>query len=429
MRSSGKIVLAAVIGLLVSMPAPAFGGWGVDSGRATEQDVFDLRDDWMQLKKSLQTLERASQETLSTSRQMQLLGIDDKTGKYSLEELVERAEKWWKQNIDSILMQIAKNPAASCAEARQMLALVAGVNRQKQLLGLDSEEIVGTALWNAVAQRCHEEVLDECNLTGRFEQIILWAQGESRQGQLFGFPTDDGWAIDALKECGHYELRYVSEGDIDDDFKLHTVIEGRVPIKVVSDDNPPVSILAFFTGDAKVEGETNSNVNPFLKSVDCGGEGVTIVCSPGGDVKRPAWAQIMNLKTKYREYEISKDFAVAQTVKGENKLEIKFLPAMLSLSAVITTEAGKFPMPFIEAGGTAFYIAHKNIRVEDGKVLMNAIKTGVYPVMFEFEIAASGEDDDVPASDRSRFELIHKPKKKPFPPRQSKPRVPLKPNG
>lgn len=416
--------------LAIAMPFTANAGWGVDSGRANEQDVFDLHDDWTEVLKSVRKLRAAAGESTAEGRALQLFGVMDGKGKYTEAQLLEMQRKWVEENIDKVFLRIATNPAASCAEARQMLTYILGLERQLQLIDAGSNPMIfGSKLFEAVRQRCHEELLDECNMTGRFEQIIKWQSSEQKTFQMIQSGTDDEWAIAALKECANYELHYVSEGDINDEFKLHTLIDGRIPIKAIADSNSSASIGDLML-DLKVEGETNSDVNPFLQTVDCGAPPPTaMTCSPGGGVKRAAWARLLDLKMKYREYEIGINDTVTQSIKGENMLQLKFLPAMLSLTALVKTEIGSFPMPFIEAGGTAFHIAHKSNRVEEGKVLLNQTSTGVYPILFKFEIANANEEDGVKASDRTRFELIHKPKKKPFPPRPSKPRVPLKPKG
>jgi len=60
-------------------------------------------------------------------------------------------------------------------------------------------------------------------------------------------------------------------------------------------------------------------------------------------------------------------------------------------------------------------------------VTVGSVKRGAYPVMFDFTYADQGTESNVPASDSTVFQLIHKPKPKPIERTQEPTRKPLKP--
>lgn len=189
---------------------------------------------------------------LGTERQRALLGIESEGS--SPAQVLTKAQEWWVKHIDGPMERIAGNPAASCAESQAMHALLLGNERQKALLGIEgmsSLEMLTGKIATLTKQRCREEKLDECNATGRFKQIILWALSEERILRILADEgSDDTWMNDALEECAIYELHYVSTTKVDYALKLDSVIDGRIPLKFKPNQGGIYAVLE----DIKIEG-------------------------------------------------------------------------------------------------------------------------------------------------------------------------------
>lgn len=428
---AGCFVLFLVTAALGFGPAVPYGselsstmrapGWGVEVGRADASDIGELLADQNTLRLALSRIRTITAKDLGTERQRQLLGIESEN--LSVAELMTRAQKWWKDKIEGPMERIAGNPAASCAESQAMHSLLLANERQKALLGIEGmgniEMFFGT-IATSVKQRCREEKLDECNATGRFKQIIQWALVEERHVQILtGSGSDDGWMLDSLKECANYELHYVSTTKVDYDLKLDSVIDGRIPLKFEPNEGGLYGQLS----DIKIEGETNSDVNPFLQSITCSAEGITTICGPGASMLKTAFSKIVDMEMKYREDYLDENGMSKSRVVGDNKLKIKFSPSMHSTSMV--TKAMKdipsMTLPNLEVGATGFWIAHKKTRTGPLTVTFDETERGVYPILFEFTRTGGDTEEDITAFDTTKFELIHKPNKKPFPPKKATP--------
>ena len=403
------VVLAGARGFktsLASMP-----GWGLEVGRADEGDVAELLADQVALQRAMTRVNESLKAQLGKERRALLLGDEGSKG---MGDMMAAAEKWWKDNIDGPIERISRNPAASCDESRAMLALILSRDRQRQLLGLpsaDSEEVFNGPVAKNVRQRCREEKLDECNATGRFDQIIQWAIEEARSTELMagiGDTNPGQWRSEALTECANYELHYVSTTSVSDAFKLDSVIDGRIPIKYKPSGEG-------VTDEPIIEGDIGTGENPFLQKFVCDYGDISVTCSPGGKPYRKAYGRILEMETKHREYFIDANGKSQSKVEGENKLVLKFMSAIMGVTAVIKApDSPAVSVPFLEVGGTGFWIAHKKDRFENDAIKVTETTRGVYPIMFEFTRADSDSEDDVPATDSTKFELIHKPNKKPF---------------
>lgn len=385
-------------------------GWGLEVGRADEGNVAELLADQVALKRAMARVNESIKADLGKERQAALLGLQGTKG---LDDIMAAAEKWWEEQIDGPIERISKNPAASCDEAREMLGLVVGRARQRNLLGFptDDSQLFSGPVFQNVRQRCREEKLDECNATGRFKQIIEWALGEERQMALIGgvAAADPAkWRAEALTECANYELHYVSTTSVSDAFKLDSVIDGRIPIKYKSSGEG-------VTEEPIIEGEIGTGENPFIQKFVCDYGDISVTCSPGGQPYRSAYGRILDMEIKHREYSLDANGKSQSKVEGENKFVLKFMSAIMGVTAVIKApDVPPVNVPFLEVGGTGFWIAHKKDRFEENYVKFTDTTRGTYPIMFEFTRADSDSEDDVPGTDSTKFELIHKPNKKPF---------------
>jgi len=113
---------------------------------------------------------------------------------------------------------------------------------------------------------------------------------------------------------------------------------------------------------------------------------------------------------------------------GENKLSLEFSGGGMMTQAVIKFHGGGGITIPIEAGSTAFAIAHKKDRVGSAMIYkFERYKRGVYPEIFDFTYADQDIEGRTSASDSTEFKLIHKPEPKPFQRAPETTRKPLKP--
>lgn len=404
---------------------PATLGWGFEVGRATETDVEELLADQLKLRREFERMGRVGQAVLGKERVKALLG-DSTRSDETLRELMKKIDVWWAKEIDGPIIRIANNPAASCEEASDMVRIVLGRNREKALLGANDDSMdFMFRVFSDVQNRCHEEALDECNATGRHDHVIRLMMAEGTMAASLGIGGDGSWIGPVLKECAIYELHYVSTTDIDDEFKLHSVIDGRIKLKPVIEGDTGLKIMS----NLKFEGEASSGTNPFLQKLECSAPDATVTCSLGGDPKKSAYAKIAKMTLRSKEFYVDERGTSQSRPVGEDLLELIFSPAMISATATIKMpDLPPINLPFLEVGATGFVIAHQKSKVEEGMFKFTENRRTGYPILFEFTRQGKGVGEDVPGSDSTVLQLIHKPEKKPFEPRSKTPvRVPLKP--
>lgn len=430
-----------------------FGNWGIEVGRASPTDAVDLVNDWNTFKRARFRINDALLQVLPVERQKQMLGLgpDDRS---DLGQLAEAAQQYWMREILGPLQRVALNPAASCAEAQFAGQAVQQMERQRQLIGLAEDATLANVL-NAtlgmVSLRCREEALDECVATGRFQQIIDMMTSAERQAQLLGREDNlENWAEDALRQCAIYELHFISKtkgghGPM----ALETVRDGRIPIKLETPPGGLKTAIRTSLGDI-LKGETAGGNNPFFVSVKCSPPtpAIELICSPGAN-STAIKVRINALEMKHKEFyighekprnpkhewEVKETEVTKQRVAGSDLFGFDFEGGMFSLQGVVKAPFNTVSMPFPDWGNT-FYMAHKKDMAggpRSGLLRINApepvLKQGVYPVILQFTYADQNTFGNAVVADSTEFELIHKPKPKPFPQRGPSPirRTPLRP--
>ncbi len=418
------VIFCAGISLQANPPipnAPALLGWGFEVGRANESDVEALLADQLAVKRSMAWVDRVTKEGLGNVPKLaKLSGSESASPALAL----ANAKKWWELEVEKPLRRILKNPAASCAEVEVVFKEYLGLSRQQALLGIGYEEnLLTSEIYADVRTRCHQEALDECNATGRYQHIFQMALSEGQQAAILNPDEDTGWVKEVLEECANYELHFVSDTDSTTEFHIRSVVDGRIPLKPIIEGEGAVAALASF----RLEGEADKD--PILQKLECSAEGASITCQPGAKMVNPAWAKIDDLKIKSKEFYLDDAGRSQQRPIGEYSLKLTFSPPMMAGTAVYKVPEGPtIPFPFIEVGATGFLIAHKKNESSEGKFTFTHTQGAGYPTLFEFTVQGKGVIEDIPATDTTKFELIHKPKKKPFPARESTPaRTPLRP--
>jgi hypothetical protein len=429
-------------------PARILGNWGMEVGRANPGDVTGLIADWNAFKMARNRINNAAVFELVVERQKQVMGVDNNTN-INLADLYREVEQYWLMKVLAPLQRIALNPAASCAEAQFALSTLTVMKRQQQLLGLDDNPTISRvfqATEEMASLRCRDEALDECVATGRFRQILDLAGSVERQGQIIGKENDlESWAEDALKQCAIYELHFISKTKMGGGGFTFTETErdGRVPIKFEMPAGGLKAALSMPLGDL-LKGKTEGGNNPFFTSIKCTWpKPLEAVCPPGVD-STPIEIRINELDIEHKEFyigyekmqnpiwewESNESEVTKQRMAGKNRLSFSFMGGRFSFDAHIKGPNGfTFTVPFKEWGNN-FYIAH--LKDQSGNTPLTIkdqkLQQGAHPVLLRFTYPGTWDVGGGVVSDTTEFELIHKPKPKPFPKRSpDEIRRPLKP--
>ena len=436
-----KALIAPFVGMLVlicSLAAPGnilANGWGVERGRADGGDVATLLVDQLAMKMARNRIDKALVRGTLAERKAGLLEASGFADRF------DNVQDWWLKEVMTPAQRIALNPAASCAEAESALTELLGMMRQRQLFGIEDSEQrsaeisrIFDATNELMFQRCREEALDECVVSGRFEQIISTALSQDHQKQLLGGSVDlDEWVDDSLKQCAIYELQFVSTMKTAQIFNLETVRRSKIEIKF---DTPAGGVLNALKSLKKMsdllKGETLGDV--LLDSAKCTQPGINVVCKSGRVLSQNK-AGVVDLDMKHPEYYIDTSGISRVRTVGDDKFIFEFGGGIFGVEAQVLTGEPRFPsVPIPMPGiGYGFYIAHKKDLTGQGQpgegsiVRVENSKRGIYPVLFEFTYADQGGATGASFSDTTEFKLVHKPKPEPLPVRVDKKKTPLKP--
>lgn len=399
------------------------GGWGIERGRANEGDVARLVVDQVALMRAGKRIDEAIARPLAAERKKQLLGTSDGRAANAA-ELTDGVFKWWQKEVMAPAQAIAGNPAASCAEAKiavQSLLIMMG---QRQLFGLETEfqELFDSSR-TKLAARCREEALDECIATGRFDQIVQTELALGRDAAIMplgGGVDANAWVDAAFKQCAIYELHFVSTAKFNGKPKIDTVLDGTITLKFEAEGG----ILNALLGGKKLgdllKGETKGGVNPFLVSLDCDWPPDYVTCGPGATPTNPFKVIVQAMEMQHSEFYVDPNGISKQRTVGENNLSLEFYAGGMMTKAVIKfrDRGNNLPPELtipIEAGSTAFAVAHKKDRVGNAMIYkFERNKRGAYPVIFDFIYADQDIEGRVSASDSTEFKLIHKPEPEPI---------------
>ncbi|MCA3242106.1 MAG: hypothetical protein ING89_12500 [Rubrivivax sp.] len=196
-----------------------FSGMGVVRSKGLDADIEPVRQriggD------AERRIQSATAEALHRERQAQLLGTD--AGAAGLQAQLTRLFNEFRQQV--VLPRIAAAPS-SCAAARLALTTVIGVERQRQLLGLDSDSSFDSetaGLMAVAAEVCMKEEFEICRDEHVLSRIIPARLGLERQAQLLGldegaFSSTDRYVIGCLKfELDFFSTAGVRSADFDTD--------------------------------------------------------------------------------------------------------------------------------------------------------------------------------------------------------------------
>lgn len=213
-----SLLAAAFFALALSFAPVVQASWGLASGRADASDVSRLALDVgrvLNAERQLNLRREVQSGILGIDRQRQLLGLEPDA---SLGDLYRAKRQWWVENVLQPALDIAANPAASCALARSMIEVVGRMTKQGQFLGLDEEEFGafgnGTEIllksYTIAHRRCLEESYDECRLTGNVLSFwdIIGAYEKERQQYLGDDPSLTELISYLIRRCAVFKLNY-----------------------------------------------------------------------------------------------------------------------------------------------------------------------------------------------------------------------------
>jgi hypothetical protein len=423
--------LAALI-----LPIQCFGGgWGLESGRASEADAANLVIDQVAIRRAQARIAEAINEPTLAERQAGLVRNDDGTRSGQMVDRVDSVYQWWLKSVMEPAKAIVVNPAASCEEAQVSMQNLVSMMKNRNILGLDTEF---NAMFDEIQtkgfQRCREEAFDECMVTGRFRQIVDTAISHQRSAMKTGTDAAEGveeWADKALKQCAVYDLEFTSTTTTAQIFNLETVRRSKIRLEFKLENGIVEALLAGTKLSDVLKGETIGDV--LLDSVKCAQPPLDVRCKPG-EMLSQNFAKVLALDLKHREFFVDGAGMSQVRVVGEDNFAFEFGGGMYNVDAqVIVPRFGPVPIP-MKAIGYGFYVAHNKDRLGEASgagiggstVKVERNKRGVYPVLFDFIYADKGTESNASVSDSTEFKLVHKPKASDAPPVE-KIRKPFKP--
>jgi len=156
-------------------------------------------------------------EQLQKARQAQLLGQENP-------EPIDFSN-YFQQYEEQVVKPRLAAAGESCAAGRLAIQTVLSYERQKQLLGIESDgegSLVDQGLLDTVGEVCMKEEYEMCRDDHIIHRIIPAWLGLERQYQLLGISEDGATsptlekAKDYVKKCLTFEMRFQSQASFDD---------------------------------------------------------------------------------------------------------------------------------------------------------------------------------------------------------------------
>lgn len=205
-HGSGVFTLEEIETLAATGPAPR--ARRVSLHASMEECYSDEEDEAREMHEELEEAIRPIQQQvaaeLAMERQRQLLGVEEPGSPAITEAFNRTGATFYEQQLKP---RVA-NAAQKCAVARELLIWLLSYERQRQLLGVTSDdEPVDPTLDDLICQglkRCEEEALECCRTRGADRRLVVFLLGLERQRQLLGM-TDGSCAVpnsdEAWRDC------------------------------------------------------------------------------------------------------------------------------------------------------------------------------------------------------------------------------------
>lgn len=204
-HGSGMFTLEEVEALAATGPAPR--SRRVSLHASMEECYPDEEEEARALHEELEEAIRPVQQKvaalLAVERQKQLLGVEE-PGEPAVVEAFNEGATFYEQQLKP---RVA-NAAQKCAVARELLTWLLGYERQRQLLGVASDDDPRDQTANDLIcqglKRCEEEALECCRIRGPDRRLVVFLLGLERTRQLLGM-TDGNCAApnsdEAWRDC------------------------------------------------------------------------------------------------------------------------------------------------------------------------------------------------------------------------------------
>jgi hypothetical protein len=433
-----RVILAATLALVALVLQSTSASTQVGfAAQATEEDFAQLAHDVGRIGVAERAFNLNGDDVitrLTWERQKQILGLTEEIAPGSDEESIAgrfaaQRRQWWINHVLQPALDVAANPAASCALARHVLTRLWELNRQAQLMALENEEfgsfgnsdaILARAL-GVAKQRCLQEAYDECMATGNgralVDVLVVWA----RQFALAGEPMEDDWDARVaylFRRCTVY--RFVYHLELEEHAGNPNMARYR-PVSAVADGT---FTLLFEFGDGDAGGIANGlwrgprpqdlmSPDMLLSSLNCGPRTVSceMVASPvGGGVfgrislkryMREQTIRVENEDPRARPFGGRLMVVTERREEGADNLTLNFLPPLVQMTGKYSPPGELFTFPGTLTTGI-FSIAHGSR--EEWPRIEEWVREG-YPLLFRAATGASSGTAKV----RGLYEVRHRP--------------------
>ena len=184
-------------------------------------------------------LQNATAERLQRERQRQLSGVESG-------ELILDLESAFREYEELVLKPRIAAAGESCAAGRLAIQTLLGYERQRELLGISSDDdsnalssLFDDGLMDTVTETCMKEEFELCRDDHIIHRILPAWLGLERQYALLGMTEDGGStaALDKAREyaskCLTFELRFESQANVDSGYGggYNSTVESKVKLK------------------------------------------------------------------------------------------------------------------------------------------------------------------------------------------------------
>ena len=146
------------------------------------------------IENALRPIQQEMAVKIAAGRQMQLLGVPDESSDNDL-DLAGTADQFYNDNIAQYNDEMKTN----CALASAILPYILGMERQAQLLGVETSFSSPLQDFCSLLQGCGQKIDDCCKTKGASQAALVEVLGLTRQGQLLG--CDVSSLEQALQDC------------------------------------------------------------------------------------------------------------------------------------------------------------------------------------------------------------------------------------
>ncbi|HEY5958332.1 MAG TPA: hypothetical protein VIV60_17330 [Polyangiaceae bacterium] len=226
-------------------------------------------------------IQSAMAERLSAMRQQALLGMPSEglIGDAEVQALMQQYEA-------EVVKARVSAAGSSCAAGRLALETLLGYERQRQLLGFEDNSSLSSMadLIDTVSSVCLDEEWGLCRDQHIVQRLIPVYLGMERQAQLLGIDTaGKAWeakALDYISRCHRYRLDVDSKaGTVCDQWTFSEPVFGQIKLQM---DAPPL-------GNIRGTGELASQSYAIDYTDACSGVTNIVQLSPTFDVQSLGW--------------------------------------------------------------------------------------------------------------------------------------------